>query len=151
MLLSTLYSIPHLIHLATVCVRIVRHREVKSLARCHTARKWQTGFEPRQVVSRASVLFTAWPCSSLLLVVLSQSAIYSRHLVICELKTAWEFGKTSDPHPRNIANPAGNRESAFEHAPNFYLVCFWLRKDKQLLFLCEMWLLKPLAPTSWGW
>lgn len=58
--------------------------------------------------------------------------------MIFELKTAWEFGKTSDPHPRNIANPAGNCESAFEHATNFYLVCFGFRKDKYLLFLCKM-------------
>ena len=68
--------------------------------------------------------------------------------MIFELKTAWGFGKTSGPRPRNTANPAGKCSSAFEHATNFYLVCLLLRKDNSLLFPREVWFLKLPAPTS---
>lgn len=61
--------------------------------------------------------------------------------MIFELKTVWEFRKTNGPQPRNIANPAGKCESAFEHALIFYLVCFLLRKTNTFCFLvkCGFW------------
>lgn len=61
--------------------------------------------------------------------------------MIFELKTVWEFGKTNGPHTRNIANPAGKCESAFEHALIFIWFVFYLGKTNTFCFLvkCGFW------------